>query len=412
VGAEIVRQAVAKGSRDAWFAHRTELIDQTCLTLQEYGLDVGAVSASSCWDSKPSAPVQVCSIQTLLAREHRPMAQLIIWDEAHHASEGAEEWAKLLDAYPNVHMLGLTATPERSDGAGLAPLFDDLVVGATVRQLTDLGHLVPCEMVRPDKLLESGHLAQPPLDAYREHALGRQGFLFAKSVEEAQRYAQEFTDAGIRTVAIHAKTPAIERSAALELFREGRVKLISNVYVFTEGTDLPMASVCILARGASTAGIYLQMVGRVLRPHAGKRSAVLIDLRGVSHEHGPPEEERLYSLEGRGIRRAAATCKVCGSLIEAYPCAQCGYAPEAGDGPDDSVVDDVPLVKFARKIAEGPEARWATCVRWVTVAARKGHKIASVRYKWKHVYQEDLPFAWLRAAEDIVVRGAPDKGPP
>lgn len=411
-GAEIVRQAEAKGSRILWLAHRTELVDQTCKTLAEYNIDVGAISASSCWDYRPDAPVQVASIQTLLARDHRPPANLIIWDECHHASEGAEEWASLLDAYPGVRMLGLTATPERGDGAGLAPMFDDLVVGVSVRKLTEMGHLVPCEVIRPDKLLDRGHLAQPPLEAYRAHASGLQGFLFAKSVEEAEGCAREFTAAGVRSVAIHAKTPALERSAALQLFREGKIRILSNVYVFTEGTDLPMASVCILARGASTAGIYLQMAGRVLRPSPGKKQAILIDLRGVSNEHGPPEEDRVYKLEGRGISRAGATCKVCGSPLVAYPCSGCGYMPEAGDGPEGSVVVDVPLVKFARKIAEGPAQRWETCVRWVRAAAAKGHKVSSVRYKWRAVYQEDLPFQWLRAATDIVLDGRPDRGAP
>jgi hypothetical protein len=301
-------------------------------------------------------------------------------------------------------MLGLTATPERGDGAGLAPLFTRLVVGASVRQLTELGHLVPCEIHRPAKLLESGHLAKPPLDAYRAHANGQQGFLFARSVEEAQGYAREFTDAGIRAICIHAKTPALERAAAIELFREGRVRVLTNVYVFTEGTDLPMASVCVLARGASTAGIYLQMVGRVLRPWSGKSAATLIDLRGVSHTHGPPEEDRIYSLDGRGISRAGATCKVCGSPLVAYPCSECGYDPEAGEIAA-SVVDDVPLEKFARKLAESPEQRWETCVRWVRAAISKGWKVSSVRHKWRAVYKEDLPFEWLRKAEEIVKRG-------
>ncbi len=391
VGAEIVRRAVALGKRVMWLAHRTELIDQTCATLEEYGLRVGAISASSAWEADHEALVQVCSIQTLLARDYRPPADLLIWDECHHASEGAEEWASLLAAYPDTYTLGLTATPERGDGAGLAPLFTDIVVGASVRKLTEIGHLVPCEIVRPPALLEAGHLAQPPLAAYLDHARGQQGFLFAKSVEEAQRYAAEFSAAGVRSVAIHAKTSQIERCAAIALFREGTVRILSNVYVFTEGTDLPMASVAILARGASTAGIYLQMVGRILRPAPGKTQATLLDLRGVSHVHGPPEEDRVYSLSGKGIARAGAVCKVCGQPLLAYPCTQCGYAPEAGEGPDASVVENIALVRYARKIAEGPAQRYETAVRWLRQAIAKGHKPVSVIFRWKAVYQERMP---------------------
>ena len=412
--AEVVRRAVAKSKRVLWLAHRTELLDQTCATLLEYGLPIGVVAASSCFEPNRDASVQVASIQTLIAREVRPPADLIVWDECHHASEAAEEWSSLLLAYPDVHMLGLTATPERGDGSGLAPIFTGLVVGISVRQATLDGHLVPCEVVHPEKLLESGHLSQHPLEAYRQHAPGTQALLFAKSVEEAQRYASEFTAAGVRTVCVHAKMSDDERAAAVAAFRAGTVRVLSNVYIFTEGTDLTMASTCILARGASTAGIYLQMVGRVLRPHPGKTRATLIDLRGVSRPevHGPPEDDRVFSLDGRGISKAEAKCKVCGSLIVSYPCGECGYEPEAGDGPGESIVDDVRMIRFARKLAESREQRWETCVRWVRAAVAKQYKIVSVRYKWRAVYQEELPFSWLRKAEEIVCHGVVDDGAP
>lgn len=404
-GSAIVERSVARGRRVVWLAHRTELIEQTAQTLQGFGLNVGVSAASSVWPSNPSAPVQVCSVQTLLARDHRPPADLLVWDECHHASESAPSWAALLAAYPETRTLGLTATPERGDGSGLAPLFDRLVVGVTVRELTEQGHLVPCEVVRPNRLLKPGELAQEPLDAYREHTPGQQGFLFAKSVEEAQRYAEQFTAAGIRAVAIHAGTKTDERAVALELFRQGVVRILCNVYVFTEGTDLPMAQVCILARGASTAGIFLQMVGRVLRPHRSKRSATLFDLRGVTHVHLMPEDERIYSLEGKGITAAQiAKCKVCKSMLGpgGYPCGVCGYAPEAGDDQATPTrVTNDPLVKFARKIAEGPEQRFETLVRWLRAADAKGWKRSSVRHKWRAVYQEDPdPVAWARACAE------------
>ncbi len=412
--AEVVRRAVAKSKRVLWLGHRTELLDQTCGTLIEYGLRVGVIAARSCFDADRDAPVQVASIQTLLAREVRPPADLIVWDECHHASEAAEEWSSLLDAYPGVHMLGLTATPERGDGSGLAPIFTGLVVGISVRKATEQGYLVPCEVVHPERLLASGHLSQSPLDAYKEHSPGQQALLFAKSVEEAQKFAAEFTAAGIRTVCVHAKTPDLERAAAVAAFKAGTVRVLSNVYVFTEGTDLTMASACILARGASTAGTYLQMVGRILRPHPGKRKATLIDLRGVSRPevHGPPEDDRIFKLEGRGISKAQSKCKVCGCIITAYPCAECGYEPLAGDVDEASQIDNVRMIKFARKIAESRSQRWETCVRWVRAAVAKEWKIVSVRHKWRAVYGEDLPLSWLRAAEEIVCHGVVDDGAP
>lgn len=405
IGAAVVERAVQRGRRVVWLAHRTELIEQTAKTLHQHGLPVGVVAASSAWPIDPSAPVQVCSIQTLLARAHRPPADLLVWDECHHASENAPTWAALLAAYPDVRTLGLTATPERGDGSGLGGLFDRLVVGVTCRSLTEEGHLVPCEVSRPGSLLKPNELARDPLEAYLADAPGQQGFLFAKSVAEADKFAARFTEAGIKATCVHAGTRPDERAIALELFRQGVIRILSNVYIFTEGTDLPMASVCILARGASTAGIYLQMVGRVLRPHRSKTKAMLIDLRGISHVHMMPEDEREYRLHGRGISPggALALCKVCRSpLGEGYPCAVCGFAPEAGDATDGaSVIVNAPMVKYARMIAQGPEQRFETMVRWIRAADAKEYKRSSVKHKWNAVYQEWPDEAmWARACRE------------
>ncbi len=400
-GAAIVERSVLRRRRVVWLAHRTELLEQTAKTLHDFELPVGVVAASSAWPIDPAAPVQVCSVQTLLAREHRPAADLLVWDECHHASESAPAWAAILAAYPTTPTIGLTATPERGDGSGLAPLFDRLVVGVTVRELVAQGHLVPCEVSRPPRMLKPNQLAREPLEAYLAESPGEQGFLFAKSVPEAQRYADEFTAAGIRSVCIHAGTKPDERAVAIELFKQGVVRMLMNVYIFTEGTDLPMASVCILARGASTAGIYLQMVGRVLRPYRGKRRAMLIDLRGVSWVHLMPEDERAYRLEGKGITSSeVAKCKVCSQALgpNGYPCA-CGYAPDAGEEtPGGSEITNDPMVRFARMIAQGPTQRFETLVRWLCAADAKGHKRGAVKHKWRAVYQE-VPDAetWARA---------------
>jgi len=96
--ADVVRRGVAHGRRSLWLAHRTELIDQSASVLAGLGLDVGVISAASSMRARADALVQVASIQTLLARDHRPPADLIVWDECHHGP--AEEWSGLLSAYP------------------------------------------------------------------------------------------------------------------------------------------------------------------------------------------------------------------------------------------------------------------------------------------------------------------------
>lgn len=403
VGGEVCRLAVEKRTPVLWIAHRTELISQACAALTVAGLRVGAISASCDFPADPGAPVQVASVQTLLARfsdapERRPEARLLVWDECHHASESAEEWSKIIGWYPTSYVLGLTATPERGDGSGLGGMFDSIVVGTSVRKLTESGFLVPCEVFRPARWLREGResgnpLSKPPIVAYREHACGELGLLFARNIDEAEGYAREFTEAGFRSACISERTPKSERASALAAFRDGAIRILTNVYVMTEGTDLPMASVCILARGASTAGTYLQMVGRVLRTHPGKTYATLLDLQGVSHVHGMPEDERAYSLDGRGIRATDVACKVCSSPIASYPCSTCGY-----DGPKtterDAGVTEItndPLVKYARKIAEGHEQRRETLARWLAQIALRNGSSGGVMHKWQAVYQEQLP---------------------
>ena len=394
IGSEVVRQGVERGRSVIWLVHRRELVDQTCAEISELGLEVGAIAASSAWPVRPGAPVQVASVQTLASRESiRPPAHLLVWDECHHAGEAAAEWIKVLDAYPGIPMLGLTATAERGDGTGLAPIFTGIVqIPALSRQLIAEGHLVQCEVDRPSSWLKSRRqagnpLAQDPVDRYLEIGGGRPGFLFARSVDESEAYAARLRERGVNAVSVSDRTSADERAAAIAGFRAGSVQMLCNVYVFTEGTNLTRASCCVLACHPSTAGGFLQRVGRVLRPHAGKRDALLIDCGGVSHVWGMPEDERLWRLEGKACVRLGAKCGVCGQPIEDYPCPNCGYAPEPEerDGGESEILNE-PMAKFARKIAEGPQQREQTFDCWVAAARLKGWKLRSVGHKWRAVY--------------------------
>jgi DNA repair protein RadD len=390
VATELARRAVEKGRSVLWLAHRTELVDQAARTLVAAGLVVGVISAASTWSLALDAPVQVASIQTLVARELFPAADLIIWDECHHCSEAAAEWSSILNHYPDAYVIGLTATPERGDGSGLRPLFDAIVAGPTVRELTALGHLVSCEVVRPDKLLRPGEIAQDPLAAFLEHGDQRQFLAFLRTVEDAERTASEFAAHGISAACIHANSGDEYRRATLDGFRAGRIRVLTNVYVLTEGTDLPMAKGILLARGCGTAGMFLQIVGRALRQDGSGKTALLIDLVGASHLHGMPEDERLYSLDGKAIQPASAPmCPRCGSTRGSDGgCESCGWAPSVGEDTPVTTVTGDKLVKYARKLAEGPQQREETLERWIKSCLIKGHKPGAAAHKYRAVYGE------------------------
>lgn len=383
IGAAIVRQHVERGGRVVWLAHRAELCEQAARTIG----DIAAVVGDDVDGRRdPDAPVQVCMIQTLLVRE-RPTATLLLCDEAHHLA--ADEWKTVVDHYADVPRVGLTATPERRDGRGLSGVFDALVVATTVRDLTARGHLVPCEIYRPASELPSGHIAQAPLDAYRAHCEGRKTILFAPRVDEAIGYAAAFNAAGIAAEHIDGTTPTEVRRGILARFRSGETRVVTNVYVLTEGFDDPGASACILARGCGSPGMYLQIVGRILRPAAGKTDAVLVDLRGVSHVHGRPDDDRVFSLDGKGIRVAEDDdlrfCRICGTEIQAYPCPSCNATLETGEALPSRVTGDE-LVPYASKRAEGYDARVETLSRWILHGNRLGYKPGFAKVKFKAVY--------------------------
>ena len=395
VGAEGARRVAERGRRGLWLAHREELVEQAAKTLEEVaGIRVGVLAASSDRSLDLDAPIIVASIQTILARGFYPEASIIFADECHHFGDTAEEWTSILtDHYPNTRVLGLTATPERGDGTGLAPIFDALVVGATVADLVALNKqdptqgLVWCDVDRPGRMLKSGELAQPPVDHWLKVAENRPTIAFARNVAKAEELAAEFNARGVPARCVHAKTSKDDRSFALEAFRNGLIKVLTCVYVLTEGTDLPMAEVCLLARGAGSQTIFMQMVGRVLRPSpaTGKRDALLIDLQGVSYLHRMPEDPRIFSLTGKAITvTTTIACPVCGALRDSgEACASCGWTPADGDraGAPERITLD-PMVRFARIREKSAAQLHEMLVRWIRSEMLKGHKPTVVFHKW------------------------------
>jgi superfamily II DNA or RNA helicase len=325
---DCVIAAAKRGMRVLWVVHRRELATQAKERMFRDGIERVGVILDGRPSTDPDAPVQIASAQTLASNGSRPAADLIVWDEAHHTV--AETFRVIAAAYPKALHLGLTATPERSDGTALGNVFSHLVAPVSIRQLIAAGTLVPCDVIAPPKATTA--LAMDPLVAYQTHANGERAVVFAESVAAARELAQRFNEAGITAGFIDASQTVTERDDVLSRFKNGALRVVVNVYVLTEGYDDPSLSVCILARGCGSAGMFLQIVGRVLRASKGKTKATLIDLRGAVHRHGLPDEDREYSLEGKPIRTAKSTiklshCKECGAVFKvATECPRCGMA--------------------------------------------------------------------------------------
>ncbi len=401
VGSEYVRRKLSYGRRALWIAHRTELIDQAADRLTELGLSVGVIAAGSSRAINPHRPVQVGSIQTLSARDRWPEADAVVWDECHHT--GAKTYERAFARYSNAQHLGLTATPERADGKPLRE-FESLVVVAQPSELIAEGYMVGCSVIAPSGPLKPGEIAQRPVDAWAQHAAGVSTLVFSPTIQAAEKHAGEFREAGVSVAMIEGTTARGERRRALEDFKAGRLKVIVNCGVLTEGTDLPITGCIVLARGCGTEGLYIQITGRALRPYPGKTEAVLIDLRGVSHIHGSPTEDRVYSLAGaHGISRASdpnpfSACPVCGAPKEpGEPCAECGTAPRATEL---TVTGDV-LSRWDFMRTRPADSRAKSLRKWLNDAKEKGHKEGSAKHKYKAVFGEWPPADVMALARKV-----------
>lgn len=390
----MARGRVERGGRVAVFAHRTELVAQAAARLASFGLDVGCNGANA------SARVQVMSAQACVARDKIPAADLVIFDEAHHYV--ASEWHRIPACYAQTRtkVVGFSATPERADGVGLGDVFDDLVVVAQIAELTQLGFLAPCEVLAPVSSVDA--LAMDPWEAVAAHAPHDRGVVvFAPHIKAAHQFADDFAARGVSVGVVHSPIKECTRGCAerradtLARFAAGALRVVVNVNVLTEGWDCPRAKVGVLARKYGSPSQYLQAVGRILRPD-GSGPAMLLDLAGNVALHGPPDEERIYSLTGAACSRwgdvngdGVRICRTCRAEIppDAGRCEKCGRVLPAQTIPTS---EHVKLERFqraeAKRVAraEAPECKYTKALGTLYIKAlRKGHKRSSAEYKYQ-----------------------------
>ena len=135
---------------------------------------------------------------------------------------------------------------------------------------------------------------------WQKNGENRQTVVYAVSVMHANNLADVFNDAGIPAAVLVAGTPDTERTELIQRFREGSLKALVNVAVATEGFDLPDAACVLLTKPTMSLALYLQMVGRGLRPKQDSGDCVVLDMAGNSLRHGLPAKDREWSLRPRG----------------------------------------------------------------------------------------------------------------
>lgn len=377
---EIAKSLVLPG-RTVWLCHRDDLLNQTVTRV-----------AGAC---------PVMSIPTLARRGVPSDFERVLIDECHHSE--SEQWRKVIRGFGDIPKLGFTATPERSDGKPLGDTFQRLVIAASYSQLLAAGHLAPCRVFAPTKDIDRG-LAQDPVKAYFKYAPGKRGFCFVSTVKQGERFRDAFIAAGVPAELITGKTPGLIRKDMLARLESGETRILVNCTTLTEGIDAPYAEVCILARRCAHVGLYLQIVGRILRTYPSKEYGILIDLVGAVKRHGLPTMDREYSLEGTAIRKAhdvpsLRQCFKCGAVMVSAErsCITCGVKFVPGIHKPPRVLN-VELAEVYAGSETPLDAKQAELIRMLT----RGDRLTEASKKYVRLFGEKPD--WSRVPNQVLAR--------
>ena len=339
----------ARSNRVWVIAHRQELIFQASETLTGYGISHGIVKAGHPFD--PTQRVQVASIQTLVKRlDQLPAPDLIICDECHNSV--SVSWTKVLDRYPNARILGATATPCRLDGRGLGEVYEHMVIGPTVRWLTEKGFLSPAEYYAPPVVANTDNLPKrggdfakeaaeeamdkptvtgDAVDHYRRICDGVPCLVFCTSVAHAKHVAEEYTQAGYRAASVDGSMSDEDRKDRISGLGTGKWQIITSCDLIGEGLDVPLVGAVQILRPTASLRLWLQMIGRGLRLHPLKSCTYILDHVGNVRRHGFATTVHEWTLAGRVKRKkdsvpSLRTCERCFLAHEPAPvCPMCSY---------------------------------------------------------------------------------------
>lgn len=341
-------------------AHRDELLRQAQGALQAANPGATVMIEQGENVASPYADIVVASIQTLSAMKFRRLDRLlarmtfriVVIDEAHHSPSQtyrntlarmgflppaaqtvgeeteAATWADVVEMEEALKgwdavcpkdrlLLGVTATPDRTDAIGLSCIFQDLIYQYGIKPAVRDGWLVPPVpfMIETDTSLDAvkttaGDFNQKQLagavntparnqlavKGWQEYAHQRPTLAFTVDVQHAHDLADTFIAAGVKAKAVSGETPQEERREALQQYTRGDLDVLCNAMLFTEGTDLPRTSCILHAKPTKSATLYIQMCGRGLRLFEGKSDCILIDVVDIARKHSLQVAPSLYGL--------------------------------------------------------------------------------------------------------------------
>lgn len=438
VSAAIIESAAKRGRSVAWVCNRIELVHQAAEHLRRAGVSCGVLQGDN--SRAEYLPVVACSIQTIARRGAPEGCDLFLVDEAHFCA-ASKEFHALLDRYPDVPMIGFSATPF-ARGLGKVgphgPLFGRLVVAATIPDLIAQGWLVDADVYAPGEPDLSG--VKTVAGDYHEQQLGeavdkpelvgdivthwlklgggKQTLCFATNIAHSQHITRQFVECGVKAAHLDAYSPDSMRRSTIDAFKAGDVTVLSNCALLAEGFDAPAAKVMILARPTKSLTRMIQMAGRILRPHEGATKALILDHSGTIRRLGFPTDPLPLELDDGRPRKAGADkpkpealpklCPSCSYLKPAkvHKCPACGFAPERQS---DVVVQEGELTLMRRGTGETAEKRHqvrngieefggkqSAFGQLLTIQRQHGYKDGWVANKYRTIFG-----VWPRGLEQI-----------
>jgi DNA repair protein RadD len=391
--AAITDCAQAAGLRPLIVATRTRIVWQIHERLEAFQITHGVIAAALPDLNYRSAAVQIASVDTLYrrsivdARLPLPDADVVIFDEAHLAL--GQSRVALLERYPNALHLGFTATPSKISGRPLRERFEKLITGPSVKALIASGNLVrprifnaPAASVSELAAIgkdsktgdyvtgELGEMMSRPkligdvLTNWLRIAAGKRTLVFACNKSHGAALVQEFLQAGVAAELLTDETTEPDREQAIYRLESGKTLVLVNCFILSYGTDVPAVECIVLARPTRSVVLYLQTIGRGMRPAPGKDHVIVIDHGRVVESLGMPDADFGWSLsDGRNVNARARdavaarsrteqrtrTCPDCAHIWlvsdDGPACICCGWAPKPA--PKQIVATDAELREIA-----------------------------------------------------------------
>lgn len=435
----MMSRAAEQGKRAMFIVHQNELLTQTSKALWRQKLEHGTIASGRVISQ---LPVQVASVQSLVNRMHLLKApDLIIIDESHRAA--ASTYKKVLDYWPNARVIGLTATPQRTDGKGLDDLFDCIVKGPSIRWLMEKGYLSDYEIYAPklvqdlssikismgdfsksdaEKVIDKPKITGDAVDHYLKIAKGKRCVVMCVTIKHAEHVCEQYIASGVAAAQIDGVMTTADRQKVLADFAAGKILVICNVQLLIEGVDIPSIEVVQWLRPTQSLIVFMQGNGRGLRPSDGKEKLIVLDHVGNVERHGMLCDDREWSLEGRkaGKRKKKdeepdvniQQCKHCYAVFRPGPenCPHCGKPIEKKAARQLEEVDGelvkIDMERFRKEqrkeqgsartlqdlVALGLRRGMAKASQWaaITAAARAGQKPTAADFNEARRIQQEL----------------------